>query len=65
MGVKKGNRTIRRQWSKKDKDADIGFWNPWSYSNVRHEYCKDLNLDILGLGELHNAHDKEQFKEKR
>ena len=39
----------------------IGFWNPWSYSNERHEYCKSLNYDILGLTELHN---KQNIKEE-
>ena len=65
MGVKRGKRSLTKQWSKNDKDADIGFWNPWSYSNERHEFCKSLNYDILGLGELHNVQCKEQFKEKR
>ena len=65
MTVKKSKRQLKKQWSMKDQDADFGFWNPWSYSNERHEYCKSLDLNILGLGELHNKHDKEHFKEKR
>ena len=65
MGNKKGERKFKKQWSRKDKDAELGFWNPWSYSNERHEYCKSLNLDILGLGELHNVQGKSQFQEKR
>ena len=37
--------------------------NPWSYSNERHEYCKSLGTDILGLGELHkNVQGREQFQ---
>ena len=63
--IKKSTRQLRKQWSKTEEDAEIAFWNPWSYSNERHEYCKSLGADILGLGELHNAHNKEIYKEKR
>ena len=65
MGTKNDKKWNKKQWSKNYGDAKIGFWNPWFYSNERHEYSKSLNLDILGLGELHNLHDKTQYKEKR
>ena len=65
MTVKKSKKKLRKQWSVKDEDAEIGFWNPWAYSNERHEYCKSLDLDILGLGELHNIQGKDHFQEKR
>ena len=55
----------RIKWSTKYRDAHFGFWNPWSYSNERHAYCKSLHLDILGLGELHNRQDNKNFKSKR
>ena len=65
MTVKKSKKKLRKQWSVKDEDAEIGFWNPWAYSNERHEYCKSLDLDILGLGELHNLQGKDHFQKKR
>ena len=52
----------RSKWSRIHRDALIGFWNPWSYSNKRHEYVKSLKYDILGLGELHNQHLEERYK---
>ena len=55
----------KKKWSKVHGDATFGFWNPWSYCNKRHEYVKSLNIDVLGLGELHNKHLEEQYKEKR
>ena len=37
-----------------------------SYSNERHEFCKALKYDVLGLGELHQqVQNKEQFKDRR
>ena len=33
---------------------EMGFWNPWSNYNKRHEYVKILNIDVIGIGELHN-----------
>ena len=48
-----------KRWSKRHEDVKIiRFWNPWSYSNERHEHCKSLNYDILGLGESHNKQKK-------
>ena len=50
-------------WSKKWlNQIKIGFWNPMSYSYERHNYCKTLNYDILGLTELHNAQVQNRFK---
>ena len=34
------------KWSRKHEDALFGFWNPWGYSNERHDYSKSLNLNI-------------------
>ena len=55
----------KKKWSRVFGDATFGFWNPWSYSNKRHEYVKRLRIDVLGLGELHNKHLEEHYKEKR
>ena len=62
MKEKKKN---KKKWSRKHEDATFGFWNPWSYCNKRHEYVKSLKIDVLGLGELHNKHLEEHYKEKR
>ena len=50
------------KWSRIYGDAKIGFWNPWSYCNKRHEYAKSLKYDILGLGELHNNQTNDNYK---
>ena len=55
----------KNKWSRIYGDTTLGFWNPWSYCNKRHEYAKSLRIDILGLGELHNKHLEEHYKEKR
>ena len=55
----------KKKWSSKHEDTTFGFWNPWSHCNKRHEYVKSLKIDVLGLGELHNKHLEEQYKEKR
>ena len=62
MKEKKKNKS---KWSRIFGDAKIGFWNPWSYYNKRHEYVKGLEYDILGLGELHNKHLEKHYEEKR
>ena len=46
-------------------DAMFGFWNPWSHCNKRHEYVQSLNIDVLGLGELHNKHCDKLYEGKR
>ena len=56
---------IKSKWSRIYGDAELGFWNPWSYCNKRHEYAKILGIDILGLGEIHNKQLKEHFQGKR
>ena len=50
------------KWSRIYGDAKIGFWNPWSYCNKRHEYAKSLKYDILGLAELHNNQTNDNYK---
>ena len=62
MKKKKKN---KYKWSKIYGDARLGFWNPWSCCNKRHEYAKSLNYDILGLGELHNKQLEDNYKCKR
>ena len=57
-------RKKKTKWSSKYKQTLFGCWNPWGYSNERHEYCKGLGYDILGLVELHNAHTKRQYESK-
>ena len=52
----------KRKWSKLHYQAQIGCWNPWSYSFERHDYCKSLQCDILGLTELHNLQAQERFQ---
>ena len=52
----------RKRWSRKHTEIKIGCWNPWSYSNECHEYCKQLDYDILGLTGLHNNQEKHQFQ---
>ena len=61
MKIKKKN---KRKWSKRYENAKFAFWNPWSYSNERHEYCRSLDNDITGLTELHNNQKKSQFQGK-
>ena len=64
MVNKKSKKQLRKHWSSKERDAEIAFWNPWSHSNERHEYCKTLGTDILGLGELHDIQCKDTFQGK-
>ena len=33
----------KRKWSKRFNNVKFAFWNPWSYSNERHEYFKSLD----------------------
>ena len=55
----------RKRWSRKHYQAKFGFWNPLSYSNERHIYCRAQQYDVLGLGELHNVQVKKQFQDRR
>ena len=54
----------KRKWSKLHYQAKIGCWNPWSYSFERHDYCKSLQYDILGLTELHNLQQQKRFQDR-
>ena len=56
----KKSKKNKRKWSRAFSQALIGIWNCGSLSNERHQYCKALNYDILGLTELHNAQTKFQ-----
>ena len=42
----------------------MALWNPWGLSNERMNYCKAMNYDILGLPELHNAHNSKKWRGK-
>ena len=44
---------------------EIPGWNPWSYSNERHEFCKTLKYDLPGLTDLHNLQAKAQFQGRK
>ena len=50
------------KWFRIYGDVRLGFLDPWSYYNKRHEYVKILGIDILGLGELHNKQLEEHYK---
>ena len=63
--LKKKRKNLKSKWNRIFGDALVGFWNPWSYCNKRHEYVKGLEYDILGLGELHNKHLEKHYEEKR
>ena len=66
MGTTIKNSIRKSKWSRIFGDATLGFWNPWSYCNKRHEYSKSLGIDdILGLGELHNKYLMEHYIKKR
>ena len=51
-------------WNKDCGQVKMACWNPWSLSNERLNYCRALNYDILGLTELHNAHNKNRWRGK-
>ena len=53
---------IKSKWSRIFGDLELGFWNPWSHYNKRHEYVKGQGVDMLGLGELHNKHLEKHYK---
>ena len=61
---KNGRKKRKKTWSSKFFQAKIGFWNPWSYSYERHDYCRRLGYDILGLTELHNVQAQKRFSGK-
>ena len=63
--MKKNRRKKEKKiWSKKFFQSKIGFWNLWSYSYERHDYCRHLGYDILGLTELHNIQAQKRFQGK-
>ena len=39
-------------------------WNPWGLCNERLNYCRSMDIDIQGLTELHNVHNKKQWRGK-
>ena len=54
-----------KAWNKDYDKVKMACWNPWGICNERFNYCKSLNFDVLGLSELHNAHNKKAWKSKR
>ena len=54
----------KKKWSRKFNQVKIGCWNPMSYSYERHDYCKLLQYDILGLTELHNLQEQKRFQSR-
>ena len=54
----------KKIFNKDCENVRMAMWNPWGMCNERLNYCKALNYDILGLPELHNAHNKERWKGK-
>ena len=61
MKIKKKD---KKRWSRKHDQIKIGCWNPMSYSFERHDYCKQLQCDILGLTELHNLQAQKRFQSR-
>ena len=57
-------RNNKKKWSRKFNQVKIGCWNPMSYSYERHDYCKLLQYDILGLTELHNLQEQKRFQSR-
>ena len=57
-------RKKRRSWSRKHAQIKIDCWNPMSYSYERHDYCRLLQYDILGLTELHNLQEQKRFQNR-
>ena len=60
--MKKKKKT--KAWNKHYKRIKMACWNPWGICNERFNYCKYLDFDILGLTELHNAHNKKCWRKK-
>ena len=54
----------KKVFNKNSENVRMAIWNPWGMSNERLNYCKAQNYDILGLPELHNAHNKTQWRGK-
>ena len=59
---KTGRKKRKKPWSRKFFQIKLGFWNPWSYSYERHDYCRLLGYDTLGLTELHNVQAQKRFQ---
>ena len=64
--MKKTKKNMKKsKWSRMFGDLRLGFWNPWSHCNKRHEHVKSLECGTLGLGELHNKHLEDRCKCKQ
>ena len=54
----------KKAWNKDCANVKMALWNPWGMCTERLNYCKAMNFDILGLPELHNAHNKKLWRAK-
>ena len=54
----------KKAWNKHYNFVKMALWNPWGLSNERLNYCRAMNYDILGLPELHNAHNSKKWRGK-
>ena len=52
---------VNKNWSRDWRNLEFGCWNPFSYSVKCHSFCKSLNLDALGLTELHNVQNEDKY----
>ena len=53
-----------RAWNNHYGFVKMACWNPWGLCNERLNYCKSMDLDVLGLTELHNVQNKKAWKKK-
>ena len=54
----------KKAWNKNYNFVKMACWNPWGLSNERLNYCRAMRYDILGLPELHNAHNSKKWRGK-
>ena len=52
---------VKKFWSRDWRNLEFGCWNPFSYSVKCHSFCKSLNIDVLGLTELHNLQNEDKY----
>ena len=59
------NKKKNKAWNKNYKRVKMACWNPWGMCKERLNYCKyHLDVDILGLTELHNVQNKKCWQKK-
>ena len=62
---------VKNSWSRDWRNLEFTCWNPKSYSQKCHSYCKKLSfnqggdsqggIDVQGLTELHNLHNEAKY----